>query len=128
MLVSHTQSIADALAKAENNKVKSVTVADYGVADDALDKSFDLAPYTNLGQTSGTPIKNKVDELMAAGHTILGGFITRGPFNDADFADNIAGFRCMYINHNKYYTVPYQVSFYATAYMTGRVEITILYI
>lgn len=128
LLVSHTQSINDALAKAENNKVKSVAVTDSGIADDVLDSSFDLAPYKYVGQTSGVPVKNKVDELMQAGHTILGGFLVRGPFTDQNWADNVAGFDCMYICHNKYYTVPYQVSFYALAYLTGRVEIAILYI
>ena len=114
--------------KIENSKVKSVTVTDSAVASESLNSAMQFGHYKYHAALKGTNILNKINELVNQGHTVLGGFLSKGPLNDTNNAANSANTNCIIASFSTYYSCPYQFSVYSDGYQTVRVEVTILYI
>lgn len=111
----------------EASKVKSTNVAYNVVTSSAIGNKYSGMGYTHYGCTAGTS-KTIIDQLVGAGHTILGGFISKGSGNDSQSANNVAAYDSCIINYNSYYNCPYQIIFLSSGYMTIHCTVTILYI
>jgi len=76
----YTQTEVDNII--EKNKVKSIVIEFKGITTNES-KAF-FPKYTYWGYVGGKT--TEIDNLIAQGHTILGGFICGGPHNDASMA------------------------------------------
>lgn len=112
-----------------NSKVKSITIEDAVVTSNTIGSTspFYGTGYTYYGCTAGNS-RTTIDNLISQGHTILGGFISRGACNDGEFANNIAALTAMVVNYNTYARCPYQIVFVSNGYQTIHCYVTILYI
>lgn len=70
----------------------------------------------------------EIDNLIAQGHTILGGFICGGPHNDASMAGNGSDNIGVIVGSATYYNVPYSFYVFSQAYQTIRIKVCVLYI
>lgn len=84
--------------------------------------------YKYRGYTNSTAVKNKYEELVNAGHKILGGVIVKGGLNDSHMHDNNAAYDAITAGYNIYGGIPYEIAFYSSAYQTIRYNIVIFYI
>ncbi len=106
-------------------KPKSIMVHLHGVATNQFKEPFGSFKY--FGGVNGEPIIQKVDELRNNNHTILGGFIARGGFNDEGYAGNMVNMAAITVQYSYYYNVPYEIMFFSDAYQTIHYDIVILY-
>ncbi len=97
----------------------------HGVATNQFKEPFGSFKY--FGGVNGEPIIQKVDELRNNNHTILGGFIARGGFNDEGYAGNMVNMAAITVQYSYYYNVPYEIMFFSDAYQTIHYDIVILY-
>ena len=123
----YSQVSVDALIN--NSKVKSITIEDAVVTSNTIGSTspFYGTGYTYYGCTAGNSRAN-IDTLISQGHTVLGGFISRGACNDSEFANNVASLSGMVVDYNTYAGCPYQIVFVSNGYQTMHCKITILYI
>ena len=82
--------------------------------------------FTHYGYTVSN-IKDTIDELIAQGHTILGGSIINGPHYDGTYTNNTADCVAITVGMNTYCACPYQISFLANEYATVRYAVCIYY-
>ena len=106
-------------------KPKSIMVHLWGVATNPYTGTF--GPYKYFGGVNSETLIQKVDELRNNGHTILGGFIARGGFNDEGYAGNMVNMAAITVHYSSYYNVPYQIMYFSDAYQTIHYDIVILY-
>lgn len=123
----YSQASVDTLIN--NSKVKRIDIDDAVVTSNTIGKTspFYGSGYTHYGCTAGNSRAN-IDTLISQGHTVLGGFISRGACNDSEFVNNVASLSGMVVDYNTYAGCPYQVVFVSNGYQTMHCKITILYI
>lgn len=118
----YTQTEVDNII--EKNKVKSIVIEFKGIT---TNESKALFPkYTYWGYVGGKT--TEIDNLIAQGHTILGGFICGGPHNDASMAGNGSDNIGVIVGSATYYNVPYSFYVFSQAYQTIRIKVCVLYI
>ena len=108
----------------EKNKVKSIVIEFKGITTNES-KAF-FPKYTYWGYVGGKT--TEIDNLIAQGHTILGGFICGGPHNDASMAGNGSDNIGVIVGSATYYNVPYSFYVFSQAYQTIRIKVCVLYI
>lgn len=118
----YTQTEVDNIIK--KNKVKSIVIEFEGVTTNES-KAF-FPKYTYWGYVGEKT--TEIDNLIAQGHTILGGFICGGPHNDASMAGNISDNIGVIVGSATYYNVPYSFYVFSQAYQTIRIKVCVLYI
>lgn len=118
----YTQTEVDNII--EKNKVKSIVIEFEGVTTNE-NKAF-FPKYTYWGYVGGKT--TEIDNLIAQGHTILGGFICGGPHNDASMAGNGSDNIGVIVGSATYYNVPYSFYVFSQAYQTIRIKVCVLYI
>ena len=118
----YTQTEVDNII--EKSKVKSIVIEFGGVTTNE-GKAF-FPKYTYWGYVGGKT--TEIDNLIAQGHTILGGFICGGPHNDASMAGNGSDNIGVIVGSATYYNVPYSVYVFSQAYQTIRIKVCVLYI
>ena len=118
----YTQTEVDNII--EKNKVKSIVIEFGGVTTNES-KAF-FPKYTYWGYVGGKT--TEIDNLIAQGHTILGGFICGGPHNDASMAGNGSDNIGVIVGSATYYNVPYSFYVFSQAYQTIRIKVCVLYI
>ena len=118
----YTQTEVDNIIK--KNKVKSIVIEFEGVTTNES-KAF-FPKYTYWGYVGEKT--TEIDNLIAQGHTILGGFICGGPHNDASMAGNGSDNIGVIVGSATYYNVPYSFYVFSQAYQTIRIKVCILYI
>ena len=118
----YTQTEVDNIIK--KNKVKSIVIEFEGVTTNES-KAF-FPKYTYWGYVGGKT--TEIDNLIAQGHTILGGFICGGPHNDASMAGNGSDNIGVIVGSATYYNVPYSFYVFSQAYQTIRIKVCVLYI
>ena len=118
----YTQTEVDNII--EKNKVKSIVIEFKGVTTNES-KAF-FPKYTYWGYVGGKT--TEIDNLIAQGHTILGGFICGGPHNDASMAGNGSDNIGVIVGSATYYNVPYSFYVFSQAYQTIRIKVCVLYI
>ena len=118
----YTQTEVDNII--EKNKVKSIVIEFEGVTTNES-KAF-FPKYTYWGYVGGKT--TEIDNLIAQGHTILGGFICGGPHNDASMAGNGSDNIGVIVGSATYYNVPYSFYVFSQAYQTIRIKVCVLYI
>ena len=106
------------------NKVKSIVIEFEGVTTNES-KAF-FPKYTYWGYVGEKT--TEIDNLIAQGHTILGGFICGGPHNDASMAGNGSDNIGVIVGSATYYNVPYSFYVFSQAYQTIRIKVCVLYI
>lgn len=118
----YTQTEVDNIIK--KNKVKSIVIEFAGVTTNES-KAF-FPKYTYWGYVGEKT--TEIDNLIAQGHTILGGFICGGPHNDASMAGNGSDNIGVIVGSATYYNVPYSFYVFSQAYQTIRIKVCVLYI
>ena len=118
----YTQTEVDNII--EKNKVKSIVIEFKGVTTNES-KAF-FPKYTYWGYVGEKT--TEIDNLIAQGHTILGGFICGGPHNDASMAGNGSDNIGVIVGSATYYNVPYSFYVFSQAYQTIRIKVCVLYI
>ena len=118
----YTQTEVDNIIK--KNKVKSIVIEFEGVTTNES-KAF-FPKYTYWGYVGEKT--TEIDNLIAQGHTILGGFICGGPRNDASMAGNGSDNIGVIVGSATYYNVPYSFYVFSQAYQTIRIKVCVLYI
>lgn len=118
----YTQTEVDNII--EKSKVKSIVIEFGGVTTNE-GKAF-FPKYTHWGYVGGKT--TEIDNLIAQGHTILGGFICGGPHNDASMAGNGSDNIGVIVGSATYYNVPYSFYVFSQAYQTIRIKVCVLYI
>lgn len=118
----YTQTEVDNII--EKSKVKSIVIEFGGVTTNES-KAF-FPKYTYWGYVGGKT--TEIDNLIAQGHTILGGFICGGPHNDASMAGNGSDNIGVIVGSATYYNVPYSFYVFSQAYQTIRIKVCVLYI
>jgi hypothetical protein len=118
----YTQTEVDNII--EKNKVKSIVIEFEGVTTNES-KAF-FPKYTYWGYVGGKT--TEIDNLIAQGHTILGGFNCGGPHNDASMAGNGSDNIGVIVGSATYYNVPYSFYVFSQAYQTIRIKVCVLYI
>ena len=118
----YTQTEVDNIIK--KNKVKSIVIEFEGVTTNES-KAF-FPKYTYWGYVGEKT--TEIDNLIAQGHTILGGFICGGPHNDASMAGNCSDNIGVIVGSATYYNVPYSFYVFSQAYQTIRIKVCVLYI
>ena len=118
----YTQTEVDNII--EKNKVKSIVIEFGGVTTNE-GKAF-FPKYTYWGYVGGKT--TEIDNLIAQGHTILGGFNCGGPHNDASMAGNGSDNIGVIVGSATYYNVPYSFYVFSQAYQTIRIKVCVLYI
>lgn len=118
----YTQTEVDNIIK--KNKVKSIVIGFEGVTTNES-KAF-FPKYTYWGYVGEKT--TEIDNLIAQGHTILGGFICGGPHNDASMAGNGSDNIGVIVGSATYYNVPYSFYVFSQAYQTIRIKVCVLYI
>lgn len=118
----YTQTEVDNII--EKNKVKSIVIEFKGITTNES-KAF-FPKYTYWGYVGGKT--TEIDNLIAQGHTILGGFICGGPHNDASMAGNGSDNIGVIVGSATYYNVPYSFYVFSQAYQTIRIKVCVLYI
>lgn len=118
----YTQTEVDNII--EKSKVKSIVIEFGGVTTNE-GKAF-FPKYTYWGYVGGKT--TEIDNLIAQGHTILGGFICGGPHNDASMAGNGSDNIGVIVGSATYYNVPYSFYVFSQAYQTIRIKVCVLYI
>lgn len=118
----YTQTEVDNIIK--KNKVKSIVIEFEGVTTNES-KAF-FPKYTYWGYVGEKT--TEIDNLIAQGHTILGGFICGGPHNDASIAGNGSDNIGVIVGSATYYNVPYSFYVFSQAYQTIRIKVCVLYI
>ncbi len=118
----YTQTEVDNII--EKSKVKSIVIEFGGVTTNE-GKAF-FPKYTYWGYVGGKT--TEIDNLIAQGHTILGGFICGGPHNDASMAGNGSDNIGVVVGSATYYNVPYSFYVFSQAYQTIRIKVCVLYI
>lgn len=118
----YTQTEVDNII--EKNKVKSIVIEFKGVTTNES-KAF-FPKYTYWGYVGGKT--TEIDNLIAQGHTILGGFICGGPHNDASMASNGSDNIGVIVGSATYDNVPYSFYVFSQAYQTIRIKVCVLYI
>jgi hypothetical protein len=118
----YTQTEVDNII--EKNKVKSIVIEFKGITTNE-NKAF-FPKYTYWGYVGGKT--TEIDNLIAQGHTILGGFICGGPHNDASIAGNVSDNIGVIVGSATYYNVPYSFYVFSQAYQTIRIKVCVLYI
>lgn len=118
----YTQTEVDNIIK--KNKVKSIVIEFEGVTTNES-KAF-FPKYTYWGYVGEKT--TEIDNLIAQGHTILGGFICGGPHNDASMAGNGSDNIGVIVGSATYYNVPYSFYVFSQAYQTIRIKVCVLYI
>ena len=118
----YTQTEVDNII--EKNKVKSIVIEFEGITTNES-KAF-FPKYTYWGYVGGKT--TEIDNLIAQGHTILGGFICGGPHNDASMAGNGSDNIGVIVGSATYYNVPYSFYVFSQAYQTIRIKVCVLYI
>ena len=118
----YTQTEVDNII--EKNKVKSIVI-EFAGATTNENKAF-FPKYTYWGYVGGKT--TEIDNLIAQGHTILGGFICGGPHNDASMAGNGSDNIGVIVGSATYYNVPYSFYVFSQAYQTIRIKVCVLYI
>ena len=118
----YTQTEVDNII--EKNKVKSIVIEFKGITTNES-KAF-FPKYTYWGYVGGK--STEIDNLIAQGHTILGGFICGGPHNDASMAGNGSDNIGVIVGSATYYNVPYSFYVFSQAYQTIRIKVCVLYI
>ena len=118
----YTQTEVDNII--EKNKVKSIVIECKGITTNES-KAF-FPKYTYWGYVGGKT--TEIDNLIAQGHTILGGFICGGPHNDASMAGNGSDNIGVIVGSATYYNVPYSFYVFSQAYQTIRIKVCVLYI
>ena len=118
----YTQTEVDNII--EKNKVKSIVIEFEGVTTNES-KAF-FPKYTYWGYVGEKT--TEIDNLIAQGHTILGGFICGGPHNDASMAGNGSDNIGVIVGSATYYNVPYSFYVFSQAYQTIRIKVCVLYI
>ena len=118
----YTQTEVDNII--EKNKVKSIVIEFKGITTNES-KAF-FPKYTYWGYVGGKT--TEIDNLIAQGHTILGGFICDGPHNDASMAGNGSDNIGVIVGSATYYNVPYSFYVFSQAYQTIRIKVCVLYI
>lgn len=108
----------------EKNKTKSIVIEFVGAT---INESKAFFPkYTYWGYVGGKT--TEIDNLIAQGHTILGGFICGGPHNDASISGNGSDNIGVIVGSATYYNVPYSFYVFSQAYQTIRIKVCVLYI
>lgn len=108
----------------EKNKTKSIVIEFVGVT---INESKAFFPkYTYWGYVGGKT--TEIDNLIAQGHTILGGFICGGPHNDASISGNGSDNIGVIVGSATYYNVPYSFYVFSQAHQTIRIKVCVLYI
>ena len=118
----YTQTEVDNII--EKSKVKSIVIEFEGVTTNES-KAF-FPKYTYWGYVGEKT--TEIDNLIAQGHTILGGFICGGPHNDASMAGNGSDNIGVIVGSATYYNVPYSFYVFSQAYQTIRIKVCVLYI
>ena len=118
----YTQTEVDNII--EKSKVKSIVIEFGGVTTNE-GKAF-FPKYTYWGYVGGKT--TEIDNLIAQGHTILGGFICGCPHNDASMAGNGSDNIGVIVGSATYYHVPYSFYVFSQAYQTIRIKVCVLYI
>lgn len=118
----YTQTEVDNII--EKNKVKSIVIEFEGTTTNES-KAF-FPKYTYWGYIGGKT--TEIDNLIAQGHTILGGFICGGPHNDASMAGNGSDNIGVIVGSATYDNVPYSFYVFSQAYQTIRIKVCVLYI
>ena len=118
----YTQTEVDNII--EKNKVKSIVIEFEGVTTNES-KAF-FPKYTYWGYVGEKT--TEIDNLIAQGHTILGGFICGGPHNDASMAGNGSDNIGVIVGSATYYNAPYSFYVFSQAYQTIRIKVCVLYI
>ena len=118
----YTQTEVDNII--EKNKVKSIVIEFKGITTNESKVFF--PKYTYWGYVGGKT--TEIDNLIAQGHTILGGFICGGPHNDASMAGNGSDNIGVIVGSATYYNVPYSFYVFSQAYQTIRIKVCVLYI
>lgn len=118
----YTESEVDNII--EKNKVKSIVIEFKGTTTNES-KAF-FPKYTYWGYVGGKT--TEIDNLIAQGHTILGGFICGGPHNDASMTGNGSDNIGVIVGSATYYNVPYSFYVFSQAYQTIRIKVCVLYI
>lgn len=118
----YTQTEVDNII--EKNKVKSIVIEFKGITTNES-KAF-FPKYTYWGYVGGKT--TEIDNLIAQGHTILGGFICGGPHNDASMAGNGSDNIGVIVGSATYCNVPYSFYVFSQAYQTIRIKVCVLYI
>lgn len=118
----YTQTEVDNIIK--KNKVKSIVIEFEGVTTNES-KAF-FPKYTYWGYVGEKT--TEIDNLIAQGHTILGGFICGGPHNDASMVGNGSDNIGVIVGSATYYNVPYSFYVFSQAYQTIRIKVCVLYI
>ena len=118
----YTQTEVDNII--EKSKVKSIVIEFGGVTTNE-GKAF-FPKYTYWGYVGGKT--TEIDNLIAQGHTILGGFICGGPHNDASMAGNGSDNIGVIVGSATYYNVPYSFYVFSQAYQTITIKVCVLYI
>ena len=118
----YTQTEVDNII--EKNKVKSIVIEFKGITTNES-KAF-FPKYTYWGYVGGKT--TEIDNLIAQGHTILGGFICGGPHNDASMAGNGSDNIGVIVGSATYYNVPYSFYVFSQAYQTIRIKVCVIYI
>ena len=118
----YTQTEVDNII--EKNKVKSIVIEFKGITTNESTAFF--PKYTYWGYVGGKT--TEIDNLIAQGHTILGGFICGGPHNDASMAGNGSDNIGVIVGSATYYNVPYSFYVFSQAYQTIRIKVCVLYI
>lgn len=118
----YTQTEVDNII--EKSKVKSIVIEFGGVTTNE-GKAF-FPKYTYWGYVGGKT--TEIDNLIAQGHTILGGFICGGPHNDTSMAGNGSDNIGVVVGSATYYNVPYSFYVFSQAYQTIRIKVCVLYI
>lgn len=118
----YTQTEVDNII--EKNKVKSIVIEFKGITTNES-KAF-FPKYTYWGYVGEKT--TEIDNLIAQGHTILGGFICGGPHNDASMAGNGSDNIGVIVGSATYYNVPYSFYVFSQAYQTIRIKVCVLYI
>lgn len=127
-MASNIGTLNAQVAALENAKVKSTVVSDSAVATGVLSSAMKFGHYTNYAVLEGGNTVAAINKLVNEGHTILGGFLSKGPLNDSNNANNTPAPDCMIASQSMYFNCPYKFYVYSNAYQTVRVEVTILYI
>lgn len=118
----YTQTEVDNII--EKNKTKSIVIEFVGAT---INESKAFFPkYTYWGYVGGKT--TEIDNLIAQGHTILGGFICGGPHNDASISGNGSDNIGVIVGSATYYNVPYSFYVFSQAYQTIRIKACVLYI
>ena len=115
----YTQTEVDNII--EKNKVKSIVIEFKGITTNES-KAF-FPKYTYWGYVGGKT--TEIDNLIAQGHTILGGFICGGPHNDASMAGNGSDNIGVIVGSATYYNVPYSFYVFSQAYPVSYTHLTL---